>query len=92
MTSIKFIPMTLIRNNTTGILNYNRKEDIDALCNSELNRSKSYPSNIITNINLIKPLPLKRQYAGCFVNTQIPIPELYTRHYSTIDSGSFNIP
>lgn len=49
-------------------------------CPSELIRSRSCPERHICyrSIDNIKPLPLIRQYAGCFPNTSIPmLPEHY---------------
>ena len=51
-----------------------------SFCPSELIRSRSCPERHICyrSIDNIKPLPLIRQYAGCFPNTTIPmLPEHY---------------
>lgn len=51
-----------------------------SFCPSELIRSRSCPERRICyrSIDNVKPLPLVRQYAGCFPNTTIPmLPEHY---------------
>ena len=71
-----------------------------SFCPSELIRSRSCPERRICyrSIDNIKPLPLIRQYAGCFPNTTIPmLPEHYSFFNKTLprvkslpDSGKTN--
>lgn len=51
-----------------------------SFCPSELIRSRSCPERRICykGIGNLKPLPLVRQYAGCFPNTTIP---MLPQHY-----------